>query len=142
MFTGTYYNSIDNKNRMIVPSKCREQLGTRCVLTKAMDNCLDIYSMENWQEKVDKLAKLPESDPKVRAFIRHFCGNAVECEFDKQGRITIPAELKAYAAIDKELVTIGAMSKIEVWGKEKWQEEHAEDQVNVSFAELLQGYDF
>ena len=143
MFMGTFNNSIDAKNRMIVPSKHRDQLGGRCVLTKGMDKCLYIYSMNEWDKQMDKIEALPESDPKVRAFIRHFCANAVDCEFDKQGRIVIPAELKEYAGIDKELVTMGAMRKIEVWSKEVWDAPDNENKMDsVEFAESLAQYRF
>ena len=94
MFMGTTYNSIDEKNRMIVPSKLRAGLGARCILTKGLDRCLYIYTTEDWEKQMEKIARLPESDPHVRAFIRHFCANAAECEFDKQGRIGIPQESK------------------------------------------------
>ena len=86
MFMGTAYNSIDEKNRMIVPSKLRAGLGARCILTKGLDKCLYIYTTADWEVQMEKISRLPESDPKVRAFIRHFCANAAECEFDKQGR--------------------------------------------------------
>jgi len=143
MFMGTYYNSIDAKNRMIVPSKHRDQLGGRCVLTKGMDKCLNIYSMAEWEKQMEKIEALPESDPKVRAFIRHFCANAADCEFDKQGRIVIPAELKEYAGIDKELVTMGAMRKIEVWSKEVWEAPDNENKMDSDeFAESLAQYKF
>ncbi|MCI9475140.1 division/cell wall cluster transcriptional repressor MraZ [Anaerovoracaceae bacterium 41-7] len=143
MFMGTFNNSIDAKNRMIVPSKHRDQLGGRCVLTKGMDKCLYIYSMNEWDKQMDKIEALPESDPKVRAFIRHFCANAVDCEFDKQGRIVIPAELKEYAGIDKELVTMGAMRKIEVWSKEVWDAPDNENKMDSEeFAESLAQYRF
>ena len=143
MFMGTFNNSIDAKNRMIVPSKHRDQLGGRCVLTKGMDKCLYIYSMNEWYKQMDKIEALPESDPKVRAFIRHFCANAVDCEFDKQGRIVIPAELKEYAGIDKELVTMGAMRKIEVWSKEVWDAPDNENKMDSEeFAESLAQYRF
>lgn len=143
MFMGTYNNSIDTKNRMIVPSKHRDQLGGRCVLTKGMDKCLYIYSMAEWEKQMDKIEALPESDPKVRVFIRHFCANAVDCEFDKQGRIVIPAELKEYAGIDKELVTMGAMRKIEVWSKEVWDSPDNENKMDSEeFAESLAQYKF
>ena len=92
---------------------------------------------------MDKISNMPESDPKVRAFIRHFCANAVECEFDKQGRIVIPAELKEYAGIDKELVTMGAMRKIEVWSKEVWDSPDNENKMDSEeFAESLAQYKF
>lgn len=143
MFMGTTYNSIDEKNRMIVPSKLRAGLGTRCILTKGLDKCLYIYTSEDWDKQMDKIAKLPESDPKVRAFIRHFCANAAECEFDKQGRIVIPPVLKAYANIEKELVTMGAMSKIEVWAKDVWESPENDSKMeSEDFANALAEYNF
>lgn len=143
MFMGTSYNSIDEKNRMIVPSRLRAELGRDCVLTKGLDKCLYIYTTAAWARQIEKIEKLPESDPKVRAFIRHFCANAVECEFDKQGRIVIPQELKSYASIEKELVTMGAMSKIEVWSKEVWDDpENANKMETEDFANALSEYNF
>lgn len=143
MFMGTTYNSIDEKNRMIVPSKLRNELGTRCVLTCGLDKCLYIYTMKDWEKQKEKIAQLPESNPKVRAFIRYFFANACECEFDKQGRVTIPQELKAYACIEKDLVTMGAMSKIEVWAKEVWDNPNNQDKMGTEdFANALAEYDF
>lgn len=143
MFMGTTYNSIDEKNRMIVPAKLRAGLGTRCILTKGLDTCLYIYTTENWDKQMEKISRLPESDPKVRAFIRHFCANASECEFDKQGRIIIPQELKAYAKIEKDLVTMGAMSKIEVWSRSVWEAPDNESNMkNEDFAKALIEYNF
>jgi len=143
VFMGKYNNSIDSKNRLIVPSKFRDQLNGRCVITKGLDKCLNIYPMESWQVQMDKIEKLPESDPKVRAFIRHFCGNAAECEFDKQGRMIIPAELVEYAGIDKELVTVGAMKRIEVWSKESWDDPASESHMDSEeFADALAQYNF
>lgn len=135
MFMGTYYNSIDAKNRMIVPSKHRDQLGGKCVLTKGWDKCLYIYPVAEWEKQMEKIENLPESDPKVRAYVRHFCANAVDLDFDKQGRIVIPPELKEYAAIDKELVTMGAMKKIEVWSKDVW--EAPENDINKMDTETI-----
>ena len=143
MFMGTTYNSIDEKNRMIVPSKLRSGLGNRCILTKGLDKCLYIYTAQDWEAQMEKIAKLPESDPKVRAFIRHFCANAAECEFDKQGRIVIPPVLKAYANIEKELVTMGAMSKIEVWSKDVWESPENDSKMDsTDFANALAEYNF
>ncbi len=143
MFMGTTYNSIDEKNRMTVPSKLRAELGRDCVLTRGLDKCLYIYTTSAWVAQMKKIEILPESDPKVRAFIRHFCANAVECEFDKQGRIVIPQELKTYASIEKELVTMGAMSKVEVWSKEIWESpENADRMDSKDFADALLEYSF
>ncbi len=143
MFIGKYYNSIDAKNRMIVPQKHREQLGGQCVLTKGLDRCLYIYSMSDWEKQMEKIEELPESDPKIRAFIRHFCANAVVCEFDKQGRTVIPPELKEYAGIDKELVTMGTMKKIEVWSRDVWDKPDNESKMDTDeFADALVKYNF
>ena len=111
MFMGTYHNSIDAKNRMIVPAKYREKLGDGCIVTRGLDACLVLYSYEDWEKQMEKMEKLPESDPAVRAFIRHFYGNAAECGFDKQGRIVIPGELLAYAQINKELMELSAQER-------------------------------
>ncbi len=143
MFMGTYHNSIDAKNRMIVPAKYREKLGDGCIVTRGLDACLVLYSYEDWEKQMEKMEKLPESDPAVRAFIRHFYGNAAECGFDKQGRIVIPGELLAYAQINKELVTMGAMKKIEVWSKELWETPENEGKMDSeAFAEALEKYNF
>lgn len=128
---------------MIVPSKMRLGLGQRCVLTKGLDRCLYIYTMDSWQKQMEKIAMLPESDPKVRSFIRHFCANAAECEFDRQGRIVIPQELKAYAGVEKELVTMGAMTKIEIWAREVWEAPGNDGKMEpVDFSKALEEYNF
>ena len=122
MFMGTFYNSIDAKNRMIIPSKHRDQLGGRCILTEGMDNCLYIYPLSEFEKLYDKVSVMPQTDKSVRRYMRDAFGNAQECEIDKQGRILIPAELKKRVHIDKELVTTGAMNRIEIWGKEVWDD--------------------
>ena len=140
---GTYYNSIDAKNRMIIPSRFRDKMDGVCILTKGIDSCLEIYSTEEWERLEDKIAKLPESDPAVRSFIRHFFANAAECTFDNQGRIVLPSELIRYAQIQKELVTMGAMRKIEVWSREVWETPDNEGRMDSdAFAEALKKYNF
>ncbi len=120
MLMGRYQNSIDIKSRMIVPSKYREELGYRCVLTRGIDRCLYLYPLPEWERFMEKLEKLPTSDANARAFVRHFYANAVDCDIDKQGRLIIPQDLREYAGIEKDLVTVGLINKIEVWSKEQW----------------------
>lgn len=122
MFLGTYRNSIDTKNRMIVPSRFRDQLGGRCMLTKGFDECLYIYTMDDFEAMAEKLAALPQSDAGFREFIRDFFGNSTICDLDSQGRILIPQNLREYANITKDLVTTGAMNKIEIWSVETKEE--------------------
>ncbi len=140
---GTYNNSLDDKDRLIVPSKHRNKLGGSCVITKGLDKCLYIYTVNDWEKQMEKVAALPESDPKVRAFIRHFCANAQECDLDKQGRVKVPASLKAYAGIDRELVTMGAMRKIEIWSKELWESPDNSDRMDSEeYSRALSEYNF
>ena len=117
MLMGTYQNSIDAKSRLIIPAKFRDELGFKCVISRGLDNCLVIYPMQNWQEQQDRLAKLPRSDEKARAFLRYTYQNAEDCEIDKQGRTVIPKNLRDFAGIEKETVTIGMLDRIEIWAK-------------------------
>lgn len=137
MFMGTYNNSIDAKNRMIVPAKFREELGYKVVLTLGIDNCIYLYPMKEWEVFMEKLAKLPISDPKARNFSRNFTGNAEECEVDRQGRITLPQSLREKTGIVKDLTTIGCMGKIEIWSREVY--EGAGDQVQMDRGEIAEG---
>ena len=118
MFLGTYQNKIDDKNRMAVPAKFRDQLGGKCMLTKGFDECLYIYTMEDFEVMAAKIAALPQSDADFREFITDFFGNTELCDLDGQGRIKIPQNLRDYAHITKDLVTIGAMNKVEIWSAE------------------------
>ena len=137
MFIGTYNNSIDAKNRMIVPAKFREELGYKVVLTLGIDNCIYLYPMKEWEVFMEKLAKLPISDPKARNFARNFTGNAEECEVDRQGRITLSQNLREQTGMVKELTTIGCMNKIEIWSREEY--EGAGDQVQMDRGEIAKG---
>lgn len=120
MLMGKNYNSTDAKNRMIIPSKYRDELGYKCVLTKGDDKCLYIYPVREWEKVREKLSSLPTSDKGIRAYIRKVYSNAVECEVDKQGRLTLPNELREFAGIEKDLVTVGMMNRVEVWSREIW----------------------
>jgi MraZ protein len=127
MFMGKHYNSIDAKNRMIIPAKFRDLLGLRCVLTIGFDKCLYIYSMQEWMNTHEKLSVIPMTDEAGRRVIRDVYSNAVDCEIDKQGRIVIPQDLRSYAKIERDLITVGASNKIEVWSKEEWEKPQGED---------------
>ena len=142
MFTGTYQNSIDSKNRMIIPSRYRDQLGGHCMLTRGFDRCLYIYSLEDYDVLVTKIRKLPQSDRDVRKFIREFFSNTEECHLDSQGRILIPQHLRDYAGITKNLVTKGALDKIEIWSTEVLSDPEGENMMdNEEFVRKLDMYD-
>lgn len=137
MFMGSYENSIDAKARMIVPARFRDELRGRCILTRGFDKCLNMYTFEEWSRFYQELKKLPRSNKDARNFIRHMFKNAVECEIDKQGRVTLPAKLREYADLEKELVTVGTGDYIEVWGKAVWDDSMAADDLEGS--ELAEG---
>ncbi len=136
MFIGEYQHSIDAKGRIIVPSKFREELGYKFILTKGLDNCLFIYSMEEWTKFQERLSTLPMASKEARTFVRYFFSGAVECEIDKQGRLTIPQNLREHAKIDKEVVTIGVMSRVEVWSKQQWEEYNGD--ANLGYDEIAE----
>ena len=121
MFIGEYQHSIDAKGRVIIPAKFRDELGDKFILTRGLDNCLFIFPQEEWQKFEEKLLNLPVASKDARAFVRYFFSSAVECEIDKQGRLTVPQNLKDHAKIEKEIVTIGVMSRVEIWSKHEWE---------------------
>lgn len=120
MFMGEFNHTVDAKGRVIVPSKFRDKLGESFVITKGFDRCLSIYDMENWSGVQEKLAMMPMLTEDTRAIRRMMVGSAAEAEFDKQGRVLIPAPLREYAGISKEAVMIGNIDHIEIWSKDAW----------------------
>ena len=147
MFVRKYNNSIDSKSRVIVPAKFRDELEGRCIIAKSLDRCLTIYPLAQWEKFVEeKLEILPAGNPQARKLKRHFYSSAAECDVDKQGRLTIPQELKEYAGIEKELITVGSDKTIEVWSREHWEDELDPDTgelMNASeVAESMEQYGF
>jgi len=128
MLQGEYKHSLDAKSRLVAPSKLREELGARFYITKGFDQCLYIFPEESWLKFVQKINGLPGSQEKVRRVQRRFIGSSQECEPDKQGRFLIPANLREYAQITKEVVLVGLYDKIEVWSQDKWNEYCEEDE--------------
>lgn len=120
MFMGEYDHSTDAKGRLFVPSKFREELGKKFVVTKGLDGCLFAYGEEEWHRVEEGLKNLPASK-KSRQFIRFFFSGADEVEMDGQGRILISAKLREYAGIIKEVVSVGVGTKIEIWSKERYE---------------------
>ncbi|MGK0604311.1 division/cell wall cluster transcriptional repressor MraZ [Enterococcus gilvus] len=122
MFMGEFQHNIDAKGRLIVPSKLREQLGEKFVVTRGMDGCLFGYPLDEWSQLETKLNDMPLSKKDARAFVRFFYSAATECEIDKQGRINIPASLRSHASIEKECVIIGVANRIEIWDQTRWND--------------------
>lgn len=130
MFKGEYNHNIDAKGRMIVPSKFREQLGDTFVATKGLDGCLFVYSNDEWARIEEKFREIPLTSKDARKFLRFFFAGAVDCEVDKQGRILIPANLREYAGLEKEVVSVGAFTRVEIWDKQRWQEDNTYDDMD------------
>lgn len=118
---GEYNHTIDAKGRLIVPSKFREQLGDEFVVTKGLDGCLFVYDNSEWKNFEEKLQKLPLTNPNARKFSRFFLAGASACEVDKQGRILLPAVLREFADITKDVVLVGVGSRVEIWSRERWE---------------------
>jgi MraZ protein len=122
MFTGEHQHSFDAKGRLIMPVKYRAQLGERCIATKGMDRSLFVFPLDEWGNLEQKLRKLPLTNPDARAFTRFFFSGATECELDPQGRILVPPSLREYAGLRREVTVIGALTRIEIWDRERWTE--------------------
>jgi len=120
MFMSEYNHTVDTKGRLIIPSKFRETLGEEFVVSKGMDGCLFVYANEDWNAFEQKLTSLPLINKEARQFARFFLAGAAQVELDKQGRILLPATLREFAGLDKEVVLVGVGSRIEIWSKDRW----------------------
>lgn len=129
MYKGKYNHTIDVKGRLIVPSKFRDLLGDEFVITKGADGCLTVYDNDGWKAFEETLQAMPMNRKDVRQVARFFLAGAADVEVDKQGRILIPADLRDYAGMEKEVVLIGMADKIEIWSKERWEEASEEQNV-------------
>lgn len=121
MFMGEYHHSIDEKGRIIIPSKFRNELGDSFVVTRGLENCLFVYSLVEWNKIVDKLKKLPFTKRDARNFTRFFLSGAAVTELDKQGRANISSSLIDFAELDKECIIIGVNDRLEIWSKDNWE---------------------
>ena len=122
MLMGEFCHNLDAKGRLIIPAKLREELGESFVLTRGLDGCLFGYPMSSWKLLEEKLQKLPLTKKDARMFVRFFYSAAMECEYDKQGRINIPKSLQEHANLIKNCVIVGVSDRIEIWSQDHWQE--------------------
>ena len=120
MFIGEYHHTIDEKGRIIIPAKFRENLGKEFIITRGIENCLFVYSLQNWAKITDKLSSLPFTKKDARTFNRFFMSGATNVELDKQGRVNISQPLIDYANLIKDCVVIGTGDRLEVWSQESW----------------------
>ena len=120
MLIGEYHHNIDEKGRLIIPAKFREDIGNNFVVTRGLDGCLFVYSMNEWNKIVDRLKQLPFTKKDARIFSRFFLASATVCEFDRQGRINLINSLTLYAGLKKECVIIGVNDRLEIWALDRY----------------------
>lgn len=125
MLIGEYSHSVDAKGRVFIPAKFREELGENFIVTRGTEECLFVFSPESWKEFAGKLQHIPVTDIESQKFLRLQFASATDCTPDKQGRILIPTRLREHAQLDKEVVAIGVMSRVELWSKENWEKYNA-----------------
>ena len=136
MFIGEYRHNLDSKGRIIVPAKFREQLSNNIILTRGLDGCITIYTLEQWKEIYEQLKKLPSTKKEARMYIHMLTAKAAEVEIDKQGRILIPSSLISEAKIEKESVIVGAFDHIEIWAESAWEDYY--DEARESFEDIAE----
>ena len=138
-FTGSVEHALDDKGRLIVPARFRERLGTGFIITIAPpDPCLALYPEAAWADFCSRLEGATKDD-RFRRIVRHVFANTEEVACDAQGRLLIPAKLRTYAGIDRDVVSIGSMTRIEIWAKERLGDHEApvkDDNVAGFMAEL------
>ncbi len=120
MFLGEFEHTIDTKGRMAVPARFRVQMDSGAVISKGMGNCLSVYTMEDWNEKSAELA-IGKSEAELRDFQRRIFPSASIVEMDSQGRLVIPAKLRAYAKLENDVTVAGVQDHIEIWDRATWQ---------------------
>jgi len=125
MFKGEYNHTIDEKGRLIIPAKFREELGNEFVVTRGLDGCLFGYNNSEWEVFEGKLRALPLTNKDARAFQRYMLAGAASVEIDKQGRILLPQSLRTFAGLEKDVVLIGVAGRIEIWNKDIYEKASA-----------------
>ena len=136
MFIGQYNHNVDAKGRMILPSKFREKLGDNVIISRGLDGCLSVYSIDKWQDIESKLTSLPTTKKKARDYARLVLSSAADAEFDKMGRINIPKHLINIATLEKKCIVIGVGDYLEIWDEAKWLEYNSN--VEQSFEEIAE----
>lgn len=117
---GEFSHALDDKGRIIIPARLRDDLQSHFVITKGLDGCLFLYPMAEWGKLEEKIRSLPTTNASARAFQRMFLAGALDVEVDKQFRVTIPPRLREYAAVIKDVVLVGVSNRVELWAEERW----------------------
>jgi len=118
MLMGEFHHNLDDKNRLIIPSKFRYELGSKFIVTRGIEKCLFVYPVDEWNKIIEKLNTLPFTNKDARTFMRMFLSGATECELDNNGRVCINGPLMNYASLSKECVVIGVGDRLEIWDQD------------------------
>ena len=124
-FHGEYEATVDAKGRFLLPGGLKKQLPegeTRFILSRGFEKCLTLYPQKSWELIISKISQLNDFDPKVRQFRRQFLGGATEIELDSAGRMLLPASLKEYAGLGKDVVLAAALDRFEIWDASKYKQ--------------------
>jgi MraZ protein len=121
MFIGEYHFTVDNKGRIAIPVKLRKELMKDGVLTRGLDNCLFLFTSQDWEQMAEKIKGLPLSQANSRAFARLMLAGAMNVELDSQGRILIPEYLRKYSDLTKKIVLTGIYNRLEIWDEKNWE---------------------
>lgn len=132
MFLGTYTPRLDEKSRLILPAKFREELAERLVLTRGQERCIYVFSAREFERVHEQMRSAPLSSRQARDYIRVFLSGASDEVPDKQGRVTVPAPLRQYAGLDRDVTVIGAGTRVEIWDSESWNTYLAEQEAAFS----------
>ncbi len=144
MLMGEYHHTLDDKGRLVIPTKFREELGSEFIIARGIEKCIYAYSKTEWDKLVAKLNTLPFTKKDARTFNRSFFSGAAICDFDKSGRINITSPLVSYAGLTKDCVIIGVNDRLEIWSEEEFNKFLSDNSANLeSIAENLfgDGYD-
>jgi len=121
MLIGEYKHTLDTKRRLSLPSKWRDELGKKLVITRGLDNCLFVYTLKEWEKITEKVGQLPLGQADTRSFNRFFLSGAVEAEVDSVGRILVPDFLKDFGKLDTKVVLAGIHNRVEIWDENRWE---------------------
>jgi len=122
MLLGQYQHNLDEKNRLAIPAKLRRELNGSLIITRGLDKCLFVLTVNEWSKLIDKISNLPLGKKPARALARVMLAGASEIILDKTGRAMIPEFLKNYAGIAKSAVIVGVNNRLEIWSQERWNE--------------------
>jgi MraZ protein len=131
MFLGEYQHSLDAKGRVILPAKFRDQLEGGAVMARALDGCLAVYPVEEFQRVASNLQEARARGATERQAARSYFSGAVEITPDKQGRVAIPASLRTFAKLEREVTVTGNFDHLEIWDAETFKQHDAEGQASI-----------